>query len=335
MISIRRLLLAAVVSSGLTSGAFAQALNAETPPSTSESAQLITLLAKYAKDEDVVVRVNSGQTLSKSVLNVASGRTELAVSLPGIESAFRRGAAMYSKISDQAKELAPNLRSVFGWTGGASMLIAYDGSGIADWSDLKGKRVYMGPPGSNATRNHEISIELTSGLVSGEDYTPVYMGFTEGRDAIRDGLVDAGFVMGAPLTAQNKLMFQNKSGRVIGFNDEHLADPEIRKYLNQFGTVMINLPNDTYELLNNETEVALRGFTQNLLTHKDMDEDTVYKLTKAFWENAEETAAVSALLAAAIDTSNPMIGISTPLHPGAVRYYQEIGMDVPDRLIVN
>ena len=333
MFYIGRIFVATALCVTLASGAHAQALNAETPPPTSESAQLVTLMAKYASEDDVTVRVNTGQTLTKAVLNVATGKTELAVSLPSIEVLLKRGVAMYKNVSDTAKAAHPNLRSMFAWTGGVSMLLAYDSTGITDWEGLRGKRIFMGPPGSNASRNHAITIELTTGMKANEDYEPVYMGFTEGRNAIKDGLVDAGFVMGAPLSAQNQLMFQNHSTRVIGFSDDHLANPDIAKYLKRPGTVVVPLDAGTFENQSNDAATSLRGFTMNLVTHKDIDEETVYKLTKAFWSNIAEIESASALLDQAVDPAKPLIGVSLPLHPGALRYYQEAGVKIPKRLM--
>lgn len=333
MSTIRNGILAAAMICSLATTASSQVLNAESPNAGSDANQIVTLFAKYANGADVSIRVNAGQTATKSVINVASGKTTFAVSLPPIEGAFSRGIAMYEKIGDKAKALSPNLRSVFGWTGGVSMLMAYESSGIEGWGDLRGKRVYLGPPGGNATRNHIQTIKLTAGLEPEKDYTPVYMGFQEGRDALTDGLVDAGFVMGSVQSARNQLMLKNKPGRVIGFSDDDLKNPATKKYLSNFGTVLVDLPAGTYEMQTNKADQVLRGFTQNLITHKDADEEMVYQTTKAFWENYDQTVAVSAVMANAVKKDDPIVGISTPLHPGALRYYQEIGIDVPDRLI--
>ncbi|MEM1363863.1 MAG: TAXI family TRAP transporter solute-binding subunit, partial [Pseudomonadota bacterium] len=68
-----------------------------------------------------------------------------------------------------------------------------------------------------------------------------------------------------------------------------------------------------------------------MAAHADMDDDTAYSLTKAYWENLEAMKNANALMRS-IDESDPFGGMNAPLHPGAARYYEEIGIEIPDQL---
>tara|TARA_B100000405_G_scaffold218347_1_gene154661 strand:+ start:92 stop:298 length:207 start_codon:yes stop_codon:yes gene_type:complete len=60
-----------------------------------------------------------------------------------------------------------------------------------------------------------------------------------------------------------------------------------------------------------------------------MDEKVVYDMTKAFWENLEaQKAAVPQMRSLSLETA--LQDLNTPLHPGALRYYREQGLDIPD-----
>ena len=65
--------------------------------------------------------------------------------------------------------------------------------------------------------------------------------------------------------------------------------------------------------------------------NKDMDEQTAYDLTKAMFENLDDAHAVSAGLAP-LTLENAFVSLRAPLHKGALRYYEEVGVDVPDHL---
>jgi TRAP-type uncharacterized transport system substrate-binding protein len=67
--------------------------------------------------------------------------------------------------------------------------------------------------------------------------------------------------------------------------------------------------------------------------HKDLDEDVIYEIVKAYWENYEQVLTVNPSFSTWIKPENAILGMALPLHPGAYRYYQEQGYDIPDRLL--
>ena len=69
-----------------------------------------------------------------------------------------------------------------------------------------------------------------------------------------------------------------------------------------------------------------------LAVRADMSEEDVYKITKTMYENLPFLNAIHAATKA-MDISKAVAGLPMPLHPGAVRYYREAGLNIPDRLI--
>ena len=87
----------------------------------------------------------------------------------------------------------------------------------------------------------------------------------------------------------------------------------------QAGTV----PANTYE---GQTSNVPTAFVQNfLVTHEGVPTDTVYKMTKAMFENLDHLVAAHAA-AKAISKQTALVGMPLPLHPGAEKYYREIGL---------
>ena len=66
-----------------------------------------------------------------------------------------------------------------------------------------------------------------------------------------------------------------------------------------------------------------------LYCHADLDEETVYQITKAFYESGEAIAAAHAT-GKEVQLEGCLEGITTPIHPGAARYFTEKGISVPD-----
>jgi hypothetical protein len=64
------------------------------------------------------------------------------------------------------------------------------------------------------------------------------------------------------------------------------------------------------------------------VAHKDLPDDVVYNLTKTLWENQASLAQANAK-ANYMDPKNPVKAITIPLHPGAVKYYKEQGINLP------
>ena len=205
----------------------------------------------------------------------------------------------------------------------AVQLVALQGSGINSLADLVGKRVSVGAPGSGTELNARALLE--SNGVDYSDFTVQRLNFNETADALRDGDIDAGFWSVGPPTSSILSLATTRDIQLISFSAEEIqnavaAEPVFAPY---------TLPANTYEGVTADT--ATIGIPNVLTVNAAMPDELAYQITKVLFEKVDELRAIHP---AANDTTVEFTMTSTPipLHPGALRYFEEINAEIPDRL---
>lgn len=196
-------------------------------------------------------------------------------------------------------------------------------SGIATLDDLKGKRVSVGAPGSGTEVN--ATTILNANGITDADFTPERLNFNETADALKNGDIDAGFwSVGAPTSSILNLATTD-SIKVIALSAEQVAKARAAEAV----MAPLSLPGGIYAGV--PDAVSTIGIPNVLVVSADMDDDTVYAVTKAMFENIADLRAVHP---AANETTVEftMAATPVPLHPGAIRYYEEVGATIPDNL---
>lgn len=292
---------------------------------------MFVAFANQAGKAGVEIQVNAGQTLTKSMLKGAKGDIDFFSSVPILANLMAGKKAMYSKI-EEAPELAKNLRAILGFKAGAYHPVTLAGSGIENWEDLKGKTVFTGPPAGSASRTSESLIKIITGYEAGKDYQAVRLSWGEGYAALADGKID---MMVRPAEVGSAKIEQfGLSGefRVLSIPDAARDSEPMQKLFGLPGRGMMTFGGDIYKgQLTGGTITAL-GFFQFVGTHAGMDEETVYKATKSFWQNLDEVQATAFFLKE-VTKESAFTSVNVPLHPGAVRYYKEAGFDIPADLM--
>ncbi len=312
----------------------AQSLSLEGGGAASLTGIVPQTYAQFAADEGIGLQVVLGQTLSRAALKLAAGRIDMAVVPPGAYRAMSRGVGPYSKQADQAKELAPNIRALFAFPAGTFHPVVWADSGIEDWSDLAGKRVYIGPPAGTASSQIQSLIELGSGgLKAGDDYEGVRAPWGAAQQSFQDGQFDAYFgSIAVGSQALNELSLQREI-RVLGVPDEVRASDAWQEFLVNAAQFESVIASGSYSgQVNGDADQVSTASAMMMSVHADMDDDTAYALTKAYWENLSAMMNANALMRS-IDPDAPFAGTNAKLHPGAVRYYNEAGIEVPDTLM--
>lgn len=290
-------------------------------------------MATHTPEEGIDLQVVTGQTLTRSLMRVAAGQLDSSVVPTPAFRAMQEGVGPYASQGDQARQLAENVRALTGLPGSTYHAIAWADSGIESWEDLRGKSVYIGPPAGIASLQITGMIEAASGLVEGEDYEGERAPWSIATQSFQDGHYDV-LVISAPVGQQslNELSLQ-RSIRILGIPEAVLDTPEWDAYTERAGMTFTTIPADTYEGQVNADEGLLTASNVMFLAvHEDMDEGVAYRYTKAYRENIEAMKASNALLRAA-ETEDPFLGVNAPLHPGALRYYREQGVEVPESLL--
>ena len=205
----------------------------------------------------------------------------------------------------------------------AVQLVTLAESDIQSIADLAGKRVSVGAPGSGTELNARALLEANG--VNYEDFTPQRLNFNETADAIRDGDIDAGFWSVGPPTSSILNLAATRDIRLIGLSDEEIANAqEVEAVFAPY-----ELAAGMYDGMDEAVQTI--GIPNVLVVNADMDEELAYQLTHLLFENIDELIAVHP---AANDTTVEFTMGSTPvpLHPGALRYFEEVGAEIPDRL---
>lgn len=194
-------------------------------------------------------------------------------------------------------------------------------SSIKSLKDFKGKNISVGAPGSGTEANtSQILGEV--GLFNGTDYvgfTPHFLSYTESTSHFKDRLIDGfSFTVGAPnagiqeIVTTQPLRFLEIKGK--------LRDDIIAKYP-FFAPAVIE--KGTYSGLDHDVEtIAVRAC---LIVRRDMPEDEVYAITKAIFENLEALGNAHAK-GKNLTLEHALDGMTLDIHPGAVKYYKEVGL---------
>lgn len=195
---------------------------------------------------------------------------------------------------------------------------------VQNISDINGKRVGFGAVGSALNVFLEDYLNVMYGItqesIVAAGGSVSYMSDSEMTSALQDGIIDVGFALGTyPKTSMQEL--ENNPGlRLISFGDD------LYKFLEtNTGWTTIEIPAGTYS---GQDEPYITATSWAIMSISNtMDEELVYRLTRVTWENIEEAGEACVAIRNFMKLENtlePMNGAA--LHPGAERYYREIGM---------
>ncbi len=246
----------------------------------------------------------------ENIRRLATGELDFALSNAAITYFAVRGAEGWDRAypMQSVMTLAPNV----------AMFITRAGSDIQNLSDLAGKRVTVGPAGAGF--EYFIGPLLQAHGVSYDDFTPLNASQQATVDMLTDGSADAAFLGGAPPTAS---ITQAAASMDISFLP--FGEAEMQQLASDFlFFAPATIPAETYR---NQTDPfnGLDVGSQHLITSSDAPEDLVYTVTKLLYENRE--AVIEKHPAGRfINPENVIRDTGTEFHPGAIRFYREIGI---------
>lgn len=190
---------------------------------------------------------------------------------------------------------------------------------IQEVSDLKGKSVSIGAAGSGTYFN-ALDVLSAAGITL-DDIHPQYQSFEDSKESLKDGKIDAAFIVaGAPTTAITELATTN-GVYMIGIDGE-LRDRIMEEC--PYYTAL-EIPAGTYP--GQEEPVDTITVKATIIVSKDLDEDTVYNMTAAIFDHADEIAKENAK-GAELSLETATTGMAAPFHKGAAKYYAEHGISV-------
>ncbi len=220
-----------------------------------------------------------------------------------------------SKFADAGK--FEKLRAVFSVHAEPVTVIARDDAGISNISDVKGKRMNIGNPGSGTRGTWEV-LEGALGWERSDLALAAEMKSAETGAAVCDGKIDAYFwLVGHPSALTQESLASCAA---------HLVDvtgPEIDKLIADNSYYRsATIPAGMY---NNDKDVTTFGVGATFVTSADVPEEVVYVVVKAVFENFEQFTKLHPAFANLKPEEMIKDGLSAPLHDGAVKYYKEQG----------
>lgn len=187
---------------------------------------------------------------------------------------------------------------------------------ITSIDQLKGKKVSVGDAGSGTEFNAKQILEAY-GMDINKDIIKDNRSFADSCDGLKNGNLDAAFITaGHPTVAVTELA-TNFDFNILPVDNEHV-DRLMSKY--QF-YAKVNIEKNTYTVLT--SDVPTVAVMATFIANNSLDEDTVYKFTKALFD---EKSNIIHQKAALLDKNTAVQGISIPFHKGAEKYYKEQGI---------
>jgi len=258
----------------------------------------------------IPITIQSTGASKANIQLIDAGEVEIAIVQNDVMDYAWRGVDLFNG------EEINSFRSMAALYAEVCQVVANAGSGIRTIADLRGKNVSVGDAGSGVEFNARQILEAYG--LTFDDIGKQNLSFGASADALRDNKIDAFFcVAGAPTPAIVDLA--TSKDIVILEIDERRADILMANY--PFYT-RFPVPSGSYRgQANDVMTIAVKA---TFIVSSALSEDTVYNLTKALFENIDLIEAAH-VKGKELSPSYAVDGISVPFHPGAAKYYLEIG----------
>jgi TRAP transporter TAXI family solute receptor len=199
-------------------------------------------------------------------------------------------------------------------------IITVSGKGIKSVKDLKGKKVSIDVPGSGCAVMAKAILE-EYGFNLEKDLTIANLSQSESVQALKDGIVDAVFFNFAYPGAAVLDLAATRDILLIPV-EPAMADKIVKKYPYY---VKITIPAKTYPKV--DSDILCLGDSNVLIANKQMEDEVAYKIVKAIYENVDKGkwALINIHPIAAQLTPTNAVNSPIALHPGAIKYFKEVG----------
>lgn len=337
-------ILSAFTAATLATGAFAQAnLSAETASPGGATYLSPAHLAEIAGTQGIAnIQLADGQTLTNSLQNVAEGKTDIAATPYILPFLMSKGVGPYGELGkENGAELASNLRAINPFTLGVFFLYAYDAKGVGGWDDLKGRKIYNGPPRGGALNNARSIIQILTGLKEGEDFEGIQVNWGQQDATIIGGEPDA--MVLPELFPSGSLTTIAAAGKLTGWSipkdtyegeafQRYLKAPGIAPFTISIADLSATMGDD-WSFVSSDDTFRGAATVGGSVVHKDMDEQLVYDLVSAYVATMDDLKA-KAPFGGSVGFDDPMQGMCgvnpVKYHPGAVRAWTDAGYTIDD-----
>jgi len=272
---------------------------------------MANVLSKYLPNVQATARVTGGSVDNLKLI----GSEQSEVGLVMVDAALNA-----LKGEDKFKGNAVEVRTLMVLYPNRMHVVTVEGTGITKMSDLKGKRVSTGSPGS-ATEVMAFRVIEAAGLDKDKDMTRERLGVAESTNALKDRKIDAYFWVGGLPTAAVTDLGATPGVKLKLVDTADLTEKMNAKYGSLYSKGVI--PAKTYPGQDADNQIAV---VQNILVaNAKMPDQVAYDIVKTLFEKRDEVAmAHGEAKAIVLDTQNND-NTTIPWHPGAAKYFKEKG----------
>lgn len=234
----------------------------------------------------------------------------------------------YAGIGKYKGKQIENIRFVTALWPEAMQIVYRKNIGFKTLADFPGRKIASGPAGGGGTVYLPILLKQIAGLTY-DDFQPQYLGYSDSAQAMQNRLIDACFLGGGfPTSAVSQLYASQIPVDMVEFSDEDIA--KVREVAPYFAKVII--PKGTYP--KQDRDLHLMAIKSTLVVEKDVSEDIVYKMLEAIYVNKLEDLHKKHGALKTLSLEQALVGLTNvPLHPGAVKFYKDHNVEIPDDLI--
>ncbi len=278
-----------------------------------------SMLAKVINQKSQTLAAK-GVTSGASVANVkaiAKGEAQVAIAQNDVTYYAIKGIAQFE--GNPVK----NIRAIATLYPEPLQLVVRADSNLKSLNDLVGKRVVVGAAGSGCAQTAERVLKAAGVW---DKINKIYQTFEEAAQSLVLGQVDAEFtIIGYPAPAI-EMIAVNVPVNLISIPDD------IVKKLHDQGYpfyVRVTIPKGTYKGMENDVQtIAVKA---TLVVDEKLPNDVVYEITRVLYTSIDDLATAHQL-AKQIKMSDAFEGVTIPLHPGAIKFFEEKGLKIPEEL---
>jgi len=198
---------------------------------------------------------------------------------------------------------------------------------VDDLRGIKGKKFSIGKRNSG-TEGSGLTILANLGIDAPNFFDLAYLGYGPSAEAMQNGTIEGMNMPGGPPVGALSQAFASMKGKItaLDFTDEQV------KRANGDGELWTRYVVNAGVYPGQEKAIQTIAQPNFLAVREDIDDDAVYMITKTIFENLPFLHNIhKATKVMSLDSA--LAGLPAPLHPGAAKYYKEVGLQVPQRLI--
>jgi TRAP transporter TAXI family solute receptor len=213
------------------------------------------------------------------------------------------------------------------WPEAVQMMYRKD-SGIKSLADFKGKKVAVGPAAGGGVFYLPTILKEYNGMTF-EDFDAQYLGYGDSVQALQNGLIDACYLSsGLPTSAVSQLYAGQVPVDMVELSDEEVT--RISKAAPYFTAVTV--PAGTYS--KQDRPIQTVATKSSFVVDASVDSDLIYNMLDSLYIKHLDSVQTQHGAMKLVTLEEAVKGLTgAPLHPGAVKFYREHGIDVPDSLI--